>query len=191
MKISVERRSWTDHNPELVVLIGDPYADFIGELPDTIADRVAGFAEGFGAKRLKREISFSAAWGDSQPLDCVYFHTSTERGFTHTENLKTFVARALRMASDTGRSRVAVLLKGAGAEGLVDQLVEGALVGTWSFREYKKEQTDPFEDMELIFCLASPPMIYTEVDKTAEVVASQKAPSISATVAIDPAGTSR
>ena len=29
MKISVERKDWTEHQPELVVLVGDPYMDTI------------------------------------------------------------------------------------------------------------------------------------------------------------------
>jgi leucyl aminopeptidase len=188
MKISVERQDWTQHGPDQVILIGDGYLDFIGPTPDLVTEQLRQFAEGFQQKNLSREIHFSAEWND-QRFDCVYYHTSMQTGFTHTETLKTFLASALRTAKDTGRKKIALILKGPGGEGLADQLTEGALVGTWAYREYKKSGADPYEDMELILCLASPPMILPEQPVTvseAEVVAEEKVEaSTSATVAID------
>jgi leucyl aminopeptidase len=47
-------------------------------------------------------------------------------------------------------------LRGPDGEGLLEQLVEGALVGTYRFSEYLKDKTDRFEDMELIFYPPTP-----------------------------------
>jgi leucyl aminopeptidase len=186
MKISVERQDWTQHNPDQVVMVGDGYMDFIGPTPDSVAEQLSGFAEGFQQKNLSQEIHFSTVW-DGARFDCVYYHTSMQTGFTHTETLKTFLASALKAAKNTGRKKVALLLKGPGGEGLVDQLVEGALVGTWAYRDYKKSSDDPFKGMELILCPPSPPMIVPEVPEVeAEVVAAEKdEETASATVTID------
>ncbi|MCA9776638.1 MAG: hypothetical protein KC800_07985, partial [Candidatus Eremiobacteraeota bacterium] len=185
MKITVERNDWTKHQPELVVLVGDPYMDTIGAASDAVAERVTQFAQGFADKSLSQEIYFTGNWGDQMSFDCVYYHTSTHKGFTYAETLKTFLASALKNAVKTGRKKVALLLKGPQGEGLVDQLVEGALVGTWSFREYKKDQTDPYESVELILCLPSPPMTVPEpAQAEAEVVAESESLT-KATVAID------
>lgn len=184
MKISVERKDWTEHQPELVVLVGDPYMNTIGEVPDAVAERVAQFAQGFADKTLSQEIYFTGTWSEQKSFDCVYYHTSTHQGFTYPETLKTFLASALRNAVKTGRKKVALLLKGPQGEGLVDQLVEGALVGTWSFREYKKDQSDAFEEMELILCLPSPPMIVPETPEAESEVVAEEASSTKATVAI-------
>lgn len=157
MKINVERENWTRHNPDLVVLVGDPYANFIGPTPEPVEERLKAFAEGFARGELRKEISFSAPWSDSAPSDCIYFHSSTQKGFTATENLKTFLSKALHLACDTGRKKVAMILKGPDGEGITEQMVEGALVGTFSFREYKKDNQDRFSDLELILCLPDPP----------------------------------
>ena len=184
MKISVERKDWTEHQPELVVLVGDPYMNTIGEVPDAVAERVAQFGQGFADKTLSQEIYFTGTWSEQKSFDCVYYHTSTHQGFTYPETLKTFLASALRNAVKTGRKKVALLLKGPQGEGLVDQLAEGALVGTWSFREYKKDQSDAFEEVELILCLPSPPMIVPEAPEAESEVVAEEASSTKATVAI-------
>lgn len=175
MNISVERADWIQHNPDLVVLIGDSYSDFIGPAPESIQERLQGYQQGFAAGQLKREICFSENWEDFGTFDFVYYHTSTQKGFTATETLKTFLAHALRLAADTGRKTVTMLLRGPQGEGLVDQLVEGSLVGTYSFREYKKDPSDPFEEMTLVLCPPAPvPEIPEQpVVEEAEVIAEE------------------
>ena len=193
MKITVERFDWKQAGADLVVLIGDSYQDFMGPLPEAVSTRVAGFAEGFQSGSLSREISFSGTWGDDegQVYDTVYFHTATEKGFTATENLKTFVARSLRMAQETGRKRVVVLLKGAHGEGLLDQLTEGALVGTHKYRNFLKDKEDKFADMELTFCPptpvpAAPPVVEEpEPEPEPEPEAEPESKEVAETVAED------
>ena len=107
MKITVERNDWTEHQPELVVLVGDPYMDTIGAASEAVVERVTQFAQGFADKSLSQEIYFTGDWGDQKSFDCVYYHTSTHKGFTYAETLKTFLASALKNAVKTGRKKVA------------------------------------------------------------------------------------
>ena len=118
MKITVERGEWFGFDPELVVLVGDPYSDFIGQTTEKLQSRLGTYAQGFVEGKLKREISFSEEWGESR-YEFLYFNTSTEKGLTATETLKTFLSRALHLAADTGRTRVALLLRGEQGEGIV------------------------------------------------------------------------
>lgn len=182
MKISVERQDWTVRKPDLVLMVGDPHTDTIGETPESVARRIAQLEQGYTEKKLSREYHFTADWTEHDRFECVYFHTSMHEGFTFSETLKTVLASGLRLAAQTGRKSVAFLLKGPGGEGLVEQLVEGALVGTWAFREYKKDQTDPYQDMELILCLPSPP---TLVPEPAIEVAAAENTATKATLAIE------
>lgn len=183
MKIEVERGDWTARNPELVVLVADPYSDFAGKVPESLQSRLDGYAQGFAEGKLRREIGFSEEWGGRR-LDFLYFHTSTEKGFTSTETLKTFLSKALHLASDTGRTRVALLLGGEHGENLIDQAVEGALIGTFGYRAYKKDQADPFEAMELTLCLPTPqpsPTVFEtepEGNSSTEIVADAVAESV-------------
>ncbi len=158
MKITVDRFDWTSRKPDLVVLVGDPYQDFIGEVPDDLQEKLREIQQGFQEGRLKKEMYFSSKWTDPDTrFDFLYFHSSTEKGHTTSENLKTFLARSLRLAADTGRSTVAFVHKGPDGQGLIEQLVEGALVGTYKFREFLKDNTDRFEHLELILCPPTPP----------------------------------
>ncbi len=184
MKICVERFDWREHQPDLVVLVGDPYQDFIGPVQEALQNKLNGFAEGFASGALSREISFSMHCPHSgRTTDMVYFNTSTEKGFTHVETLKTFAARALRMAAETGRKKVAFLLKGPAGEGLIEQLVEGALVGTFKFTDYLKDPTDRFADVELILCPPTP-IPPEPVKVEAETVAEESESGQKATVAL-------
>lgn len=156
MKITVERFDWTRHAPDLVVLVGDTYQNFSGSFDGELEARLSAYAEGFNSGKLSREISFSLVGQDGRLTDYLYFHTSTEKGFTAVENLKTFLSRSLRLAAETGRKKVAMMLQGPDGEGLIEQLVEGALVGTFKFNEYLKDRTDRFEDIELILLPPTP-----------------------------------
>lgn len=169
MQITVERFDWTRHQPDLVVLVGDPFLNFLGSFQGELAERVAEYGEGFTAGRLSREIAFSVVEPTSGRLvDYLYFHTSTEKGFTATENLKTFVSRALRLASETGRKKVGVCLRGPDGEGLIEALTEGALVGTFKFTDFLKDNTDRFADMELVLYPPTPsPTVRPATEPTA------------------------
>lgn len=163
MKITVERFDWTRQEPDLVVLVGDPYQSFAGSFSGPLGEKIAQLEEGFTSGKLSREISFSLPHHDSGRLvDYLYFHTSLEKGFTATENLKTFLSRALRLAAETGRKTVGLCLRGPDGEGLIEQLVEGALVGTFKFNEYLKDRTDRYEDMELVLYPPTPAPTYSE-----------------------------
>lgn len=186
MKISVERVNWTERKPELVVLVGDPYSDYIGSIPDSLAERLRALAEGFQSGRLKREVQFQADWGEVGPLECLYFHTSSMKGFTATETLKTFLAKALRQAMETGKKRVAMVMGGPQSEGIFDQLVEGALVGTFAFREYKKDSADPYADLELVLVAPAPPQNEIAVTSSAEVVEESGQQPLKSTVSLQP-----
>ncbi len=165
MKIAVERFDWKAHAPDLVILVGDSIQDFHGPLPEAIQSKVQDLKAGFEEGRFRREVFFSVQWGDGGPsTDVVYFHTSTEKGHPTTETLKTFFARGLKAASETGRRRVALLLKGRDGEGLLEQLVEGAVVGTYSFRDFLKDSKDPFESVEVLLCPPTPPAVETSDD---------------------------
>lgn len=177
MQITVERFDWTRQEPELVVLVGDPYQNFIGSFEGELQSKVESFAEGFTTGKLSREIAFSVPHAASGRLiDYLYFHTSTEKGFTATENLKTFVSRALRIASETGRRKVGVCLRGADGEGLIEALVEGALVGTFKFSDFLKDNSDRFAEMELILYPPTP----APTERPAAVVeAGESSPQVS------------
>lgn len=189
MKIIVERFEAKAQPGELVVLVGDPYQRFVGDLDGDLEEKFAQYSEGFAAGTLKREISFSLVGRESDDLrDFLYFHSSTEKGFTAVENLKTFVSRALRLAADTGRQRVGVNLRGPDGDGLIEQLTEGAVVGTFKFSEFLKDKSDRFADMELVLypptpAVESPAVEDSATETTEDKISDEPAVEVSESIA--------
>jgi leucyl aminopeptidase len=60
------------------------------------------------------------------------------------ENLKTFTARALRLARDYRLPRIGLVLNAKDAAPLVGKAVEGALLGAYTFDRYRLEKDDFF-----------------------------------------------
>src|SRR5207245_10536935 len=58
------------------------------------------------------------------------------------ENVKTFTARALRLARDYRFARVGIAVNAPQAAPLVGKVVEGAMVGAYSFDRYKQEKDE-------------------------------------------------
>jgi leucyl aminopeptidase len=94
---------------------------------------------------------------DSKTLRCDYFSslsdkspakhlavcsTSFQTGFNAWESIKTCVAKAIRTARDHGLGRVSIVLNTDDAVRFVGKAVEGALLGTYAFTSYKKENKD-------------------------------------------------
>ncbi|HLH32802.1 MAG TPA: leucyl aminopeptidase, partial [Terriglobia bacterium] len=68
------------------------------------------------------------------------YSTSLSTSYNAWENLKIFVARAIRSAKNHGFRTVSLLLNTEEAVPYVGKAVEGAILGSYSFDRYKKEK---------------------------------------------------
>jgi leucyl aminopeptidase len=96
---------------------------------------------GFRDKSLKREYFATLPEGAPARALVVYWSPSL-KGWNLWENVKTFVARGLRLARDYRMPRVGVLVNAKDAAPLVGKVVEGAVVGSYTFDKYKQEKDD-------------------------------------------------
>ncbi len=129
---------------DLLLLVTDPHIQLFDLADHPLAQPVEELAGQFKTV-LNRDYTF-----DHGQTTVMVSSSQLETGFTLTENLKTFVTRALKLAAETGRAKVAVALNTADGRALVEQAVEGALVGTYSFSKYKSESPDRFEKVTLV-----------------------------------------
>ena len=141
MNFNTYQGNLDDLETDLLVFVQDEYTALY-ELEDgELKDRLEALREKFKEGICKREYLF-----DHGEYSVVVFHSKLEKGFTLGENLKTFVTRALKLAGDTGRASVTLALNSAAGGNFVEQAVEGALVGSYSFQKYKgdrKPSTQP------------------------------------------------
>jgi leucyl aminopeptidase len=129
-------------NPvDLLAVILDPETT-LHEIDDAaIAAHVARAGAGFREKTLKRE--YFATLPEGSPARALVVYWSPQlRAWNLWENVKTFTARALRLARDYHHARIGVALNAAAGAPFVGKVVEGAVVGAYTFDRYKQEKDE-------------------------------------------------
>lgn len=143
-------------NPlDLLVVVLDP-EQTLHEIDDpAVAEHVRRAREGFEAKTLKREYFATLPAGASPSALLVYWSPSL-KAWNLWENVKTFTAKALRHARDYRLARVGVLLNAAAAAPFLGKVVEGAILGAYTFDKYKIEKDEFLRKEAQITILAHP-----------------------------------
>src|SRR5215471_780154 len=141
MRIQLKYEQPSRVKTDLLVVILDPEVRFhdLGESPlDEIVRRVIRDVK---EKRLKTDYFTSL---DSRGVagNLAVYSTALNPGYNTWENVKTFVARAIRSAHDHGLRDVSLLMNTEGALPYVGKAVEGALLGSYSFDRYKREKAE-------------------------------------------------
>jgi leucyl aminopeptidase len=115
-------------------------------------ERAAGL---FREKTLKREYFVTLPEGSS-PRALVVYWSPALKNWNLWENVKTFTARALRLARDYRFARVGIALNAAQAAPLVGKAVEGAILGAYTFDRYKQEKDEFLQREAQVLILAHP-----------------------------------
>jgi leucyl aminopeptidase len=131
-----------------VVLDGE---ETLHEVDDpALAAHLSRAGEAFRDKKLKREYFVTLPDGPG-PRALVAYWSPSLPSWNLWENVKTFAARALRLARDYRYARVGLVVNTGQAAPLVGKVVEGAILGTYTFDRYRQEKDDFFEkDAELV-----------------------------------------
>ena len=106
----------------------------------------------FKGKRLKTDY-FTSLDSRGPVRNLAVFSTALSPSYNVWENVKIFVARAIRLASDHGLTRVTLALNTDAAAPFIGKAVEGAVLGSYSFDRYKKEKSDLDKIQFNIVCL--------------------------------------
>ena len=120
-----------------------------------IAAHVQAAASGFRDKTLKREYFATLPDGARAKAVVVYWSPQL-KGWNLWENVKTFTARALRLARDYRLPRVGLVLNTKEAAPLVGKAVEGAVLGIYVFDKYKQEKDEFLAKEASLTVLAHP-----------------------------------
>ena len=138
-------------NPlDLLVVVLDPDKT-LHRLDDPVIDAHLQRARaGFAEKTLKREYFATLAEG-ANPKALVAYWSPSLKSWNLWENVKTFTARALRLARDCRYARVGVAINASDAAPLVGKVVEGAVIGAYTFDRYKQEKDEFLQrDLQLV-----------------------------------------
>lgn len=105
-----------------------------------LAAHVDRAAAAFREKTLKREYFATLEGAPAKAL--VVYWSPLLKSWNLWENVKTFTARALRLARDYRHASVGLLVNTAEAAPLVGKVVEGAVLGAYTFDRYRMEKDE-------------------------------------------------
>jgi leucyl aminopeptidase len=126
---------------DLLVVILDPEKSLHVSDDAAVRGQIERAAAAFKAKSLRREYLVNLGEREG-PRALLLFWSPLLKGFNLWENVKTCTARALRLARDYRLPRVGVLVNAIDAAPLVGKVVEGALLGAYTFDRYKQEKDE-------------------------------------------------
>jgi leucyl aminopeptidase len=137
-----------DQNPlDLLAVVLDPDKTLHQIDDPAVSAHLQRAGAAFREKTLKREY-FATFPEGANPRALVVYWSPSLKSWNLWENVKTFTARALRLARDCRYARVGIALNAAEAAPLVGKAVEGAVLGAYTFDRYKQEK-DEFLQKEL------------------------------------------
>src|SRR5438093_2559331 len=140
---------------DLLVVVLDP-DETLHQIDDpAVAAHVARANGAFREKTLKREY-FATLPEGSSPRALVVYWSPQLKSWNLWENVKTFTARALRLASDYRFARVGIVVNTADAAPLIGKVAEGAVIGAYTFDRYKKEKDEFLQREAQVLLLAHP-----------------------------------
>jgi len=132
------------HPVDLLAVVLDP-SRTLHEVDDpTLAQHLARAEAGYRDKSLKRE--YFATLPETAPARAlVVYWNPALKAWNLWENVKTFTARALRLARDYGYETTGVVVNAVEAAPFVGKVVEGAVLGTYVFDRYLSEKDSFFD----------------------------------------------
>jgi leucyl aminopeptidase len=141
MKIQLTYDRPGEATTDLLVVILDSETTLHNLTGSPIDEMVRRIDRDFKDKRLKTDY-FTSLDSRGPVRNLAVYSTALSPSYNIWENVKIFVARAIRAAKDHGLARVTLALNTDAAAPFIGKAVEGALLGSYSFDRYKKEKSD-------------------------------------------------
>jgi leucyl aminopeptidase len=138
----------------LVVVLDDEKTLHAVDDP-VVASHLQKAAAAFREKTQKREYFVTLPEG-ANPRALVAYWSPSLKSWNLWENVKTFTARGLRLARDYRMPRVGVAVNAADVSPLVGKVVEGAVLGAYTFDRYRLEKDEFLSRDAQLVILAHP-----------------------------------
>lgn len=139
MKIQLTYDRPIDVKTDLLAVLVDKDTRLHDFGSSTLGEIVEKASREFSEKRLKRDF-FTGLGSPHMASHFLVGSTSLSPAFNIWENVKIFVARALKTARDLGVDRIAIVLNTKEAAPFIGKATEGAVLGSYTFEKYRKEK---------------------------------------------------
>ena len=140
MKFEVKSLSFEKWETDLMVILLEKDLQLLLLEDNELKSFVTRLGKDFEDKKIKRE--FFTRWNGKGIKHLLVFHSSLEPSFNSWERTKIFASRALGYGKDFGLKHISFLMNGRDASPYIGKVVEGAVLGSYSFDRYKKEKNE-------------------------------------------------
>jgi leucyl aminopeptidase len=141
MKIQLTYDRPANIGTDLLVVILDSETTFHDLAGSPVEETVRRIARDLKEKHLKTDY-FTSLDSRGPVRNLAVYSAALSPNYNSWENVKIFVARAIRLAKDHGLKSIALLLNTDEALPYLGKAVEGAILGSYTFDRYKKEKKD-------------------------------------------------
>ena len=147
MKLDVVSGPIQKLRPDLLVILLDPRWNWLRSKIPKWQSSSRSCITIMRRRKSKRNTSPSGPVKASAHV--LVTHSSLDSAYNTWEKVKILSARALGHAKDLNLSSLVFLLNGKDGPTYLGKVVEGIILGSYSFERYKKEKTTYFDDMKL------------------------------------------
>lgn len=163
MKFETFEGSLQELEADLLVVISD--AQPLHDIDDDgVQERVAGIQAQFLAGKLSREVTFDPA---GLKVDTVaVLSTELEKLYGTWESIKILAARGARLGAETGRPRIAFALNGPTGLEHLGRVVEGILLGAYTFEKYRQKPRKLFDEVQIVLWTRSSEQAQAQLERT-------------------------
>ena len=147
MKFGIVSTSISKVKTDLLVVLLDKELEF-GFVEDSkLKTLLDNLRRDFEGKTVKKE--YFTRWSEEGIRHVLVFHSLLDSAYNIWEKVKIFSARALAYGKDLNLSNVALLLNGQDGATYLGKVVEGAILGSYTFEKYKKEKNKYLEGLRV------------------------------------------
>ncbi|PYV39898.1 MAG: aminopeptidase, partial [Acidobacteria bacterium] len=147
MKFEIVSTPISKLKTDLLVVLLDKELEF-GSMEDAqLKALLDSLRQDFEAKTVKRE--YFTRWSQEGIKHLVVFHSLLDSTYNIWEKVKIFSARALGYGKDLNLTNVSFLLNGEAGSTYLGKVVEGVILGRYSFEKYRKEKNKYWDRVRL------------------------------------------
>ena len=161
MKLEVKSGTTKNLKTDLLVVLLDKEFELSSTDDPAIQELLATLASDYSEKRVKKE--YFTRWEQNGIRHLLVFHSQLNSSYTLWEKIKIFASKAMAYGNDFNLSDVTFLLNGKDAAPYFGKVVEGIILGSYSFEKYKKEKNIYYPAVQVhLICSAGDFSVCTE-----------------------------
>src|SRR6266850_3456118 len=147
MKLEIVSGAIQKLKTDLLVILLDPELEFASINDPQLKELVEKLGRDYAEKKIKKE--YFTHWSSEGIRHLLVTHSSLDSPYNIWEKVKILSARALSHGRDLNLKSFTFLLNGKDGPTYLGKMVEGIILGGYSFDRYKKEKTTYLDDLKL------------------------------------------